>query len=350
MSRQRLVVLFGGASSEHEVSIRSAASVLAAVDRARFEPIPVGITRDLQWRHGAPDTPLPTILASGTPLVDLRELAPDVVFPVLHGPMGEDGTLQGLLEFQRIPYVGCGVLASAVCMDKVAQKQLIAAAAPEIPLVPWVAIDRQRQGAAALEAATQRIVTELGFPCFCKPANLGSSVGISKCANPEELRQALDLAARYDPKIVVERGVDAREIEVAVLGNGGPETVTSAPGEIELPPGVWYDYANKYVADVATYHIPAALPARTLERLQELALLAFRATGCEGLARVDFLVDRHTNVPYLNVLNTMPGFTSISMYPKLMEHAAIGFRELVTRLCELAQARFAAHASRSATP
>lgn len=350
MSRQRLVILFGGASSEHEVSIRSATSVLAAVDTDRFEPIPVGIRRDLQWRHGTMGTPLQTILDAGTPLADLRELAPDVVFPVLHGPMGEDGTLQGLLEFWRIPYVGCGVLASAVCMDKAVQKQVIAAAAPEIPLVPWIAIDRQRQDAAAQQAATERIARELGFPCFCKPANLGSSVGISKCADVGELRQALDLAARYDPKIVVERGIDAREIEVAVLGNGGPETVTSAPGEIELPPGVWYDYGNKYVTDVATYHIPAALPAQTLQRVQELALLAFRATGCEGLARVDFLVDRQTHTPYLNELNTMPGFTSISMYPKLMEHAAIGFRELVSRLCELAQARFAAQAQRVATP
>lgn len=309
----------------------------------------VGIGRDHQWRTGPETADLATLIRDGDVVSDLRALAPDVVFPVLHGPFGEDGTLQGLLEQWRLPYVGSGVLASAVCMDKAAQKQLIAAAAPEIPLVPWVLLDRQRQSTDAFEAALERVVHELGFPCFCKPANLGSSVGVSKCEDLASLRTAVEFAARFDPKIVVERGVDARELEVAILGNGGPETVVSAPGEIELPPGTWYDYASKYVDDVATYHLPAALPAGTHRRLQELALLAFRATGCEGLARVDFLLDRRTQTPYLNELNTLPGFTAISMYPKLMEHASIGRTELVTRLCDLARARYAAAAGRQST-
>jgi len=343
MSRTRLAVLFGGASSEHEISIRSATSVLSAACRERFAPFPVGVRRDGQWRYSDdPDANLQTVLDEGRPVEDLRALGPDIVFPVLHGRHGEDGALQGLLEMWGLPYVGSGVLASALCMDKVAQKQLIAAAAPGIPLLPWRFVDLRHQDRATIAQTLERAGDELGFPCFCKPANLGSSVGVSKCGNQDELRAALDLALRYDPKVVLERGIDAREIELAVLGSGDADTIVSAPGEIELPRGTWYDYESKYLRDVATYHLPAQLSAEEQRELQTLSLEAFRAAGCEGLARVDFLVDRRTQTPYLNEINTMPGFTSISMYPKLMEHTSVSYRELVTRLCDLGMRRHAA--------
>lgn len=340
MAQARLLVLFGGVSSEHEISLRSAASVIGAIDRRRYVPVLVGIRRDGSWRTGAPDRDVADIVANGEPVADLRALGPDVVFPVLHGPHGEDGTIQGLLEILGVPYVGSGVLASALCMDKVAQKHLVAAAAPEVPLVLWRAVhasalaDGERR-----ENALASIAVELGFPCFVKPANLGSSVGVHRVATPDGLAPALTDAARYDHSIIVERGVpDAREIEIAVLGNGGPDTRVSAPGEIVLPPGVWYDYETKYVKDVAVPRIPADLPAASAERIRSLALRAFEVTGCRGLARIDFLLDRGTGEAYLNELNTMPGFTSISMYPKLMEHAGVAYPELVHRLCELALA------------
>ena len=337
MSRTRLALLFGGMSSEHEISLRSARSVLSAVDRDRFEPIAVGIRRDRKWFTGSPDDALETILHAGRPVQDLRELGPDLVFPVLHGPYGEDGTIQGLLEMMGIPYVGSGVLASAVCMDKAVQKHVVASAAPEIPMVPFAEVEGPRLGDPGyLEPALERIENTLGFPCFTKPANLGSSVGVQRCTDRAQLQAALAEAAAYDPRIVVEQGVDAREIEIAVLGNGGPETQVSAPGEIGLPEGTWYDYETKYLKDVATYDIPARLPDEVSARIRELALRAFTVTGCKGLARVDFLLDRMTQEPYLNELNTLPGFTSISMYPKLMEHAGVRYGDLVTRLCDLA--------------
>jgi len=342
MSTIRLLVAFGGASSEHEVSLRSAASVLRAIDRRRFEPVPLGIARDGTWRTGpVGEAPTPEALAAlvheGQVVPDLRALAVDLVFPVLHGPYGEDGTIQGLFEILGLPYVGSGVLASSLCMDKVVQKHLVASAAPEVPLVPWRELSAP---ALASEAGMARAVEEirdaLGFPCFVKPVNLGSSVGVSRVDHVDALPEALRVAARYDHRVIVEQGVDAREIELAVLGNGGPETRVSAPGEIGLPPGVWYDYDTKYVTDVATLHVPAPLSEDVAERLQRIALRAFQVTGCKGLARVDFLLCRKTGTPYLNELNTMPGFTSISMYPKLMEHAGVEQTELVTTLCELA--------------
>lgn len=334
MARTRLLVVYGGASSEHEVSIRSATSVMGAVDRDRFAPTPVAIRRDGTLVTGAADADLTAIVEHGTGVVDIRSLEPDLVFPVLHGPFGEDGTFQGFMEILGLPYVGSGVLASALCMDKIACKQLVRTAAPDLPLVPWVDLSRPQIGDPQLH---QRIADTLGFPCFVKPANLGSSVGVVKVDDAAALPQALAEAARYDTRIVVEQGVDAREIEIAVLGNSGEPLLASPPGEIELPPGVWYDYDTKYVNDVATLQIPATLPEDTVQRIQALAKTAFDVTGCKGLARVDFLLDRQSSVPYLNELNTMPGFTSISMYPKLMDAAGVGYGELITRLCTLAQ-------------
>jgi D-alanine--D-alanine ligase len=224
-------------------------------------------------------------------------------------------------------------------MDKIAQKHLIGAAASDIPLVPWVEVDgRAWMDMPARPSILAAIAQQLSYPCFIKPANLGSSVGVHKATDEHTLVDGLTDAARYDHRIVVEQGVDAREIEVAVLGNGGPETRASAPGEIGLPQGLWYDYETKYVTDVATLEIPAQLDAHLANRIRELALRAFAVMGCKGLARIDFLLDRSSSTPYLNELNTMPGFTSISMYPKLIEHEGIGYTELVTRLCELALA------------
>jgi D-alanine-D-alanine ligase len=346
MSRTRVVVLFGGVSSEHEISLRSAASVIAAIDRARYEPILVGIARDGTWRTGHADRDLADIVAHGDLVHGIASLHPDLVFPVLHGPHGEDGTMQGLLEIANVAYVGSGVLASALCMDKVAQKHLVASAAPEIPLVPWRSIDGRRLGDAAYARETTAAVQrDLGVPCFVKPANLGSSVGVEKVTDIADLLAAAQRAAQYDHTVVVERGIDAREIEIAVLGDGGPDTMTSLPGEIVLPPGVWYDYETKYINDVASYAIPAELSDAQVAAIRASALAAFRVTGCHGLARIDFLLDRGTGVAYLNELNTMPGFTSISMYPKLMAHAGLAYPELVDRLCTLALAR---HRERSA--
>jgi D-alanine-D-alanine ligase len=337
----RLVLAFGGVSSEHEISIRSATEVLAAIDRERFDPVLLGIPRAGPWRTASSDTALVEIIAHGRPVRDVRELEPDIVFPVLHGPHGEDGTFQGMLELVGVPYVGSGVLGSALCMDKAAQKQLTSTLG--IPQLPWIALDRgDRPGTDELG---RTVGAKLGFPCFAKPANMGSSIGVSSVRGPDELDAALDLAFRYDTCVVVERGIAAREIEVAILGNGDAGTQVSAPGEIRLPTGEWYDYDTKYEKDVATLAIPAELPTRVAERIREVALAAFRATRCKGLARVDFLVDRNTLDPYLNELNTMPGFTTISMYPKLMEHAGIPYGQLITRLCELGLAH---HAERRA--
>ena len=340
MSRTRLAVLFGGMSSEHEVSLRSARSVLDAVDPKRFEAIAVGIGRDGVWRTAQDTSDLAGIVRDGDVVPGVRALEADLVFPVLHGPNGEDGTIQGLLELARVPYVGSGVLASASCMDKAVQKHLIAALAPDIPQVPFVTLDaRALQDDTNRAAAIETIEASLQYPSFTKPASLGSSVGVCKCNDRTELDVALREAGGFDTKVVVEQGVNAREIELAVLGNGGPETVVSAPGEIILPPDTWYDYETKYINDVASYAIPADVPADVAARLQRDAKRAFAALGCSGLARVDFLLDRDTGIAYLNEPNTMPGFTSISMYPKLMEHAGVDYRTLVSRLCDLALER-----------
>lgn len=331
--------MFGGRSSEHEVSLRSATSILDNLDRERLEPVLLGVRRDGSWCTGALGLPLADIIARGEPVQDLRALAPDIVLPVLHGPFGEDGTFQGLLEVLGLPYVGSGVLASAMCMDKAVMKRALTQQEPAIPMVPWVELDGRNIGVAELAAAIDRVGAQLGYPCFVKPANQGSSIGISRAGDEHELRVAIEMATRYDPKIVVERAVDAREIELAVLGDGGPDTIVSEPGEIVLPDGLWYDYENKYLKDVAGLEIPATLPAESRAQLKALALRAFRAAGCHGLARVDFFVDRVTLAPYLNEVNTMPGFTSISMYPRLMAHAGVPYSEQLTRLCALALAR-----------
>ncbi len=320
--KTRVAVLYGGRSGEHEVSVRSAQAILAALDRERYEPLEYLIAKDGRWTPRAIQ-PEP----GGNPGID-------VVFPVLHGTFGEDGTVQGLLELAGLPYVGGGVLASAVAMDKEFMKRLCRERG--LPVVEYVTMTREHLDA---DAASR----QFPYPMFVKPANLGSSVGISKAHDGNELRKALALAARYDSKILVERAIEGRELECSVLGNGDP--AASLPCEI-LPSREFYDYEDKYLLDKAQTRLPADLPEAQTDELRRLAIECYRAVGCEGMARVDFLLESATGRLYINEINTIPGFTSISMYPKMWEHSGIPFAKLVDRLIELALER---HAARQAT-
>ena len=311
----RVAVVYGGRSGEHEVSLRSARAVLDALDPARYEKIEYFIDPQGKW------SPRPILPEPGA------NPGIDVVFPVLHGPFGEDGTMQGLLELADLPYVGAGVLGSSVAMDKEMTKRVCAARM--LPVVDYVDLTRgQPDGVAACAG--------LPFPVFVKPANLGSSVGISKARDERELSAAIELAGQYDRKIVVERGIAGRELECSVLGNEEPEA--SLPCEI-LPSREFYDYDDKYLLDAALIELPAKLsPGQTAE-LRRLAVECYRAVECEGMARVDFLLEASTGQLFINEINTIPGFTSISMYPKMWEHCGIPFAALVERLIALALGR-----------
>ena len=363
----RVGVLFGGRSSEHEVSLVSAAAVLRGLNPAKYEIIPIGITKEGRWvlarslakslaarQSGGHPTHshLRRALADGQAVVLPAEpteagLVPagpaaaaptaplplDVIFPVVHGTFGEDGTLQGLFELANVPYVGAGVLGSAVGMDKEVQKRLFAQAGLPIPKYVAVSRRRWRDDRQAVLRAVQR---RLRFPVFVKPANLGSSVGISKVTRAAALPSALEHAAEFDRKILVEQGIRGREFEVSVLGNDDPKA--SVPGEV-IPARAFYDYTAKYLEDTTRFVVPARLPPRPVRRLQELAVAAFHATECAGMARVDFFLQHSTGRIYLNELNTIPGFTAISMYPKLWEASGLAYPQLLDRLIELALER-----------
>lgn len=342
MSKLRVGVLFGGRSGEHEVSLRSARSVIEAFDPERYEVVLLAINKQGRWLLGqnaagllagpASSASQPEAPGSLVPHdASLRDL--DVIFPVLHGPLGEDGTVQGLLELADLPYVGCGVAASAVGMDKAICKAVFTSHG--LPQVPYLVLKRSRWQAEP-QAVLDAIEAQLVYPIFVKPANLGSSVGISKAKDRAGLRQALDEAARYDRKLVVEQGIDAREIEVSVLGNDEP--VASLPGEV-APRREFYDYAAKYITDDSELLIPAPLTPQQTAEVQRLAVDAFLAIDGAGMARVDFLLDRQTGRIYLNEVNTIPGFTSISMYPKLWEASGLPFAQLLDRLIDLALER-----------
>jgi D-alanine-D-alanine ligase len=330
----------------------SADSVIKALDPAKYEVVPIGISREGQWHLGREDLKLlPQVLDQGMPVIPsvdpqgpkLVPLKPagnlpatpqvDVIFPVLHGTFGEDGTVQGLLELAGIPYVGAGVLGSAVGMDKDVMKRLFRDAG--LPVVEWVVVLRNewKQSPAPLR---KLIETKLGYPLFVKPANLGSSVGISKVHNMRRLGPAIDLAARYDRKVIVEIGLDAREIECSVLGNDQPKA--SVPGEI-VPANEFYDYEAKYVKEGSELLIPAKLSHSETRCVRGLAIRAFRAVDCAGMARVDFLLDRPSGKLFVNELNTIPGFTPISMYPKLWKASGLPYPALLDRLIELALER-----------
>ncbi|MGH9790201.1 MAG: D-alanine--D-alanine ligase family protein [Candidatus Acidiferrales bacterium] len=359
--RLRIGILFGGRSGEHEVSLVSAASVIRALDPEKYEAIPIGIGKDGRWMAGAgAQKMLPEVLRSGqrvmlpadpsaAALVPLNEnaggsgsgaLRVDVMFPVLHGTFGEDGTVQGLLDLAGLPYVGAGVLGSAVGMDKEVQKRLCEQAG--LPVANYVCIRRadwERQRAKVLKA----VVKKFRFPVFIKPATLGSSVGMTKAHNRRELPGALDTAAEFAQKILVERAVNGREIEVSVLGNDDPKA--SVPGEI-VPHREFYDYAAKYLEEGTRLEIPAKLKKSEVRKFQQLAIRVFQVTECAGMARVDFFLERRAGKIYVTEINTIPGFTSISMYPKLWEASGISYGELIDRLIQLA---IAAHAEKART-
>lgn len=317
MSRLRVAVVHGGRSGEHEISLRSARAVLEHLDPERFEAIPLFIDKQGKW-HPSPILPEP----GANPGID-------VVFPVLHGTFGEDGTIQGLFEMAGLPYVGAGVFSSSASMDKEHFKRLCAERG--LPIVEYLV---QYAGALDPDAA----IAGLGLPLFVKPANLGSSVGIAKAHDREELAAALADAARYDSKVIVERAIVGQELECAVLGNDRAEAAT--PCEI-LPSKEFYDYEDKYLLDKARTIIPPDLSEDTILEVRRLAVACFEAVECSGMGRVDFLVEKATGRVYINEINTIPGFTSISMYPKMWEHDGLSFAALIERLIDLALERHA---------
>ncbi|HEY3091636.1 MAG TPA: D-alanine--D-alanine ligase [Vicinamibacterales bacterium] len=378
MKKLRVGVIYGGRSGEHEVSVASAASIIKHLDRSRYEPVPIRIEKDGRWTladkaptaisaadvidhvrleaarpvrpgreahlvaHPGEDTVLAIERRKASSELDPSGAATvtgvglDVVFPVLHGPYGEDGTVQGLLELANVPYVGAGVLGSAVGMDKAVMKTLFIAR--NLPVGPYMVVVRPEWHGDA-DAVTRRVTEELRYPVFVKPANLGSSVGISKAKSEADLRTAMELALQFDRKIVIEAGiVNAREIECAVLGNDDPQA--SIPGEI-IPSREFYDYEAKYLDDASKVVIPASLRDNEAREVQRLAIEAFRAVDCAGMARVDFFVTRDEGTIYVNEVNTIPGFTTISMYPKMWEASGLSYTALIDRLITLALERHA---------
>jgi D-alanine-D-alanine ligase len=345
----RVGVIYGGRSGEHEVSIVSASSIFKHIDRSRYQPVAIHIEKDGRWvladaepafASAADVTALGEATSPGRtvePTAAIRSV--DVIFPVLHGPYGEDGTVQGLLELANAPYVGAGVLGSAVGMDKAVMKTLFAA--HDLPIVPHVTVVR-RDWERDARAITEHVSGAIRYPVFVKPANLGSSVGISRARTDPEFVEAMALALRFDKKIVIEAGVhNVREIECAVLGNDDPEA--SIPGEIVVTHrDGFYSYTAKYIdADGATTKVPADLPPAVIDRVRGLSVQAFRALELAGMARVDFFLDGKSEELFLNEVNTIPGFTSISMYPKMWEASGLPYPRLIDRLLSLALERHA---------
>lgn len=340
MKKLKVAVVFGGRSGEHEVSLVSAASVLKALDPEKYSVYQIGITKEGQWYTGpncledfkkGDFSNLKKVAVETDPNTEHK---PDIAFPVLHGPFGEDGTIQGFFEMLQVPYVGCGVLASALAMDKLQCKAIWKAAG--LPVVDYIGFTRKAWEVEE-EIITKDILENLGLPCFVKPANMGSSVGISKVKEASKLKEAIEMAAHYDSRIVVEKGLNVREIECAVLGNEEP--IASPLGEV-LVGGEFYDFYDKYVNGVSSTQVPADLPEELAEQIKEICIKGYKLVDCSGLARVDCFIDKETGKPYLNELNTMPGFTSISMYPKMIEAYGISYPELVDRLIELGLERF----------
>ena len=350
----RVMVIFGGRSEEHEVSLASARAIMGALrEGSRYEVVPVGISREGAWVHsgdpmrelearagartGKPSAQSAAVTASDRLPPNLFGEV-DVVFPVLHGPYGEDGTVQGMLELLGVPYVGSGVLASAAAMDKVTMKKVFAHHG--LPQVRWLGLTREEwQGDR--ERWTREVASSLGYPCFVKPSNLGSSVGINRAGSAEELAPALDAAAELDRRIIVEEGVDAREIEVAVLGNEEPEA--SAPGEIVVSGGGFYDYEAKYTEGRMELVAPADVPEDVAAEMDRIARAGYTAIDASGMARMDFFVERGTGRLLLNEINTIPGFTPTSVYPKLWSASGLPYEKLLDRLIALAFERHGAN-------
>ena len=355
--RIRVGIIFGGRSGEHEVSLRSARSIIDAIDTDKYEVLPIGITKEGRWiATGDPlqalsagsgevkaaaligepgDATLKAIEPAGSKGVsNLSDIATvDVIFPVLHGPYGEDGTIQGLMELADVAYVGSGVVGSAVGMDKVVFKSVMIA--HELPVLPYKLVLR-REWEDNPHAIIERVENDLHYPLFVKPVNLGSSVGITKATSTSGLVAGLNEAARFDRRLLVEQGIDAREIEVSVLGNDDPKA--SVPGEV-IPGEEFYSYSDKYLNDSAQLLIPAPLDEKQTRLAQRLAVQSFKAIDACGLARCDFLMDKDTGKLWINEINTIPGFTSISMYPKLWEASSLPYSKLIDRLIQLALER-----------
>ncbi len=355
----RIGLIFGGRSGEHEVSLASATSVMANLDKKKYEVVPIGITKEGGWLLGTEPARLmaaeqhinhtentetettTAVTLTGDPR--MRRLIPlesgeqlqdngalDVIFPVLHGPYGEDGTLQGLLDMADVPYVGCGVLGSALGMDKEKMKMVFQAVGlPSVDYLVYRRNEWERSPKTIMNAIEQR----LGYPCFVKPVNLGSSVGINKAHDRAELEHAINVAAEYDRKIIIDRGINCRELECAVLGNDEP--LASVVGEV-IASNEFYDYHAKYIDNKSQVIIPADIPQATAEEVRRQAVTAFLALDLSGLARVDFFLEKESGQVYINEVNTMPGFTQISMYPKLWEASGLTYAQLLDRLVELA--------------
>src|SRR5712692_2476892 len=360
----RIGIIFGGRSGEHEVSLASAASVIANLDKDKYEVVPIGITKEGSWllgveppqlqtaeQHITSDTnpyenPQQTTAVTLTGDPSLRRLIPvrsneqlgsegtlDVIFPVLHGTYGEDGALQGLLEMANVPYVGCGVLGSALGMDKEKMKMIFSSVGLSVvEALTYRRNEWERSPEEILDAVERR----LGYPCFVKPVNLGSSVGVNKAHHRDELAHAIRVAAEYDRKIIIERGINCRELECSVLGNDEP--IASVVGEV-VPSNEFYDYNAKYIDGKSHVIIPAAIPQATAEQVRRWAVQAFTALDLSGLSRVDFFLEKETGQVYINEVNTIPGFTQISMYPKLWEASGLPYAQLLDRLIELALER-----------
>ena len=358
----RIGLVFGGRSGEHEVSLASATSVMANLDKDKYEVVPIGITKEGSWLLGTEPQKLLTaeqsvdeaanmeqttaVTLTGDP--SLRRLIPvqsgeqlgnkgaiDVILPVMHGPYGEDGALQGLLEMANVPYVGCGVLGSALGMDKEKMKLIFHSVG--LPIVEHI-VCRRYEWERSPETILNAVEDSFGYPCFVKPVNLGSSVGVNKAHNRDELEHAINVAAEYDSKIIIERAVNCREVECAVLGNDEP--LASVVGEV-VASNEFYDYNAKYIDGKSEVIIPANIPQTTSEEVRRQAVQAFLALDLSGLARVDFFIDKDTSQVFINEVNTMPGFTQISMYPKLWEASGLSYPQLLDRLIELAIERHA---------
>jgi len=336
--KKRIGVIFGGRSGEHEVSLLSAASVIKHLNREKFEPVFLGITKDGVWKKFKGEV---KDIENGNwekqaELFNIGHLADEIDFalPIMHGPYCEDGKIQGLFEMLDIPYGGCGVLASAACMDKATAKDIFIQ--HNIPVTEHVFATKED-----IEQHPQTVMDEVekefGYPCFVKPVNLGSSVGISKAVDRESLLTALEVAAGYDKRIIIEKGVDCRELEIGVIGNSYPEA--SAIGEI-LSESDFYDYSSKYTDGMARLAIPADIPEETAEYMKKVALKAYKAIDGEGFARVDFFIDRHNGEIYLNEINTIPGFTKYSMFPMLWEEAGVSYEKQLERIIELGYERY----------
>lgn len=371
MGKLRVAIVFGGRSGEHEVSLMSAQSIMNAIDRERYEVVPIGITKEGRWLVGGDpmkallegkidgavtETALsvpassgrsssaPAALESSHPGAPALMASADIYFPVLHGPYGEDGTIQGLFDLAGVPYVGAGVAASAVGMDKAFMKMALQHAG--LPVMDYI-VFTDAQWATDDSALRERVGRELDYPCFVKPANLGSSVGISRVVSPDGLEAAVREAFRHDRKIVVERAAQhCREVEVSVLGNDEPQA--SVPGEI-VPANDFYDYEAKYLNDDSELIIPARISEETAAEVRRMAVAAFQAVDASGLARIDFFVHKETEAIWVNEINTMPGFTRISMYPKLWEATGLPYPELIDRLIELGLERHQRRMRREAT-